>query len=293
MKGSKGGIQMPRAIWSGAISFGLVSVPVKLYPAIQQKDVSFHQLDESSGARIKYKRVSAKSGREVPYEKIVKGYETGKGSYVVVKPEELEAIDPKATHSIDIEDFVDLEEIDPIYFEHTYYLAPGPGGTKAYHLLLEALKDSGKVAIGKVVIRTKQYLAAIRPYDGILALETMYFPDEIREAEDLKPDRTRITDKELKMARQLIESMSSSFDPEKYKDEYRARVMELIKKKARKPEYTVEEEVAEEPAAVTDLMEALRRSVEDSAGASKSGAHRPTRRRRSPGTKRRAKSRKS
>lgn len=267
---------MPRAIWSGAISFGLVSVPVKLYPAIQQKDVSFHQLDESSGARIRYKRVSAKSGREVPYEKIVKGYETGKGSYVVVKPEELEAIDPKATHTVDIEDFVDLEEIDPIYYEHTYYLAPGSGGNKAYQLLLEALKGSEKVAIGKVVLRTKQYLAAIRPYDGILALETMYFPDEIRSPEDLKPERTRVSDKELKMARQLIDSMSSSFDSEKYKDEYRARVLDLIHKKARKPEFTVEEEVAEEPAAVTDLMEALRRSVEESAGGGKrKPAHRP------------------
>lgn len=267
---------MPRSIWSGAISFGLVSVPVKLYPAIQQKDVAFHQLDESSGARIKYKRVSAKTGREVPYEKIVKGYETGKGSYVVVKPEELEAIDPKATHSVDIEDFVDLAEIDPIYYEHTYYLAPGQGGNKAYHLLLEALKDSEKVAIGRVVIRTKQYLAAIRPYDGVLALETMYFPDEIRSTKDLKPDRSRVSDKELKMARQLIESMSSSFDPEKYTDEYRDRVLALIRKKAKQPEYTVEEEVAEEPAAVTDLMEALRRSVEESAAPKrKAGAHRP------------------
>jgi DNA end-binding protein Ku len=264
---------MPRAIWSGAISFGLVSVPVKLYPAIAQKDVAFHQLDESSGARIKYKRVSSKSGREVPYEKIVKGYETGKGHYVVVKPEELESLDPKTTHTIDIEDFVDLEEIDPIFFEHTYYLAPGPGGAKAYRLLLEALKDSSKVAIGKVVIRTKQYLAAIRPYDDILALETMYFPDEIRPAQDLKPERTRITDKELKMARQLIESMSASFDPDKYHDEYRERVLDLVRKKAKKPEYTVEETAAEEPAAVTDLMEALRQSVESTTASSK--AHRP------------------
>src|SRR5688500_4987098 len=166
---------MPRVIWRGSVRFGLVNVPVKPYPAVRQPDIHFTQFEEGTGARIKYKRVSEKTGKEVPWEKIVKGYEFAKGRYVTIEPEELEAFQPRVTRTIDIEDFVDLEDIDPIYYEHTYYLAPasGEGGAaKAYKLLLEAMEQQGKVAIGRVVIRTKQYLSAIRPLDGVLALST-------------------------------------------------------------------------------------------------------------------------
>jgi len=259
---------MARAIWSGAISFGLVTVPIKMYTAVRQKDISFHQVDAKSGARIKYKRVSAKTGREVPYEQISKGYELEDDRYVVLDPEELEALDPKVTHTIDIEDFVDLAEIDPIYYERTYFLGADKGGEKAYALLRKAMEDAGKVAIGRVVIRTKQYLAAIRPYERGLALETMYYPDEVVDigSIDTVPERAaRVGERELKMAKQLIDSLSAEFDPDKYKDEYRKRVLDLIKKKAKGKTIEIEEGVEETPK-VVDLIEALRRSVETTSG---------------------------
>jgi DNA end-binding protein Ku len=258
---------MPRSIWSGAISFGLVSVPVKLYSAISQKDVSFHQIDKSSGARIRYKRVSEKTGREIPYERIAKGYELDGDEYVVIDPKELEKFAPDATRRIDVEDFVDLSEIDPIYFEHAYYLAPDKGGDKAYMLLRKAMEKSGRIGIGKVVIRGKEYLAAIRPYgSNAIALETMLFPDEVVDVDTIPalPDRrTSVSDKELRMATQLIDALSGEFDPEKYKDEYRERVLQFIKKKAKGGTVTIEEEQPSRPA-VADLMEALRASVEES-----------------------------
>jgi DNA end-binding protein Ku len=255
---------MPRALWSGSISFGLVNVPVKLYSAVSQKDVRFHQLEKGTNARIHYKRVSEKTGREVPYEKIVKGYELDDGRYVVVDPEELKELDPEATGTIDVEDFVALAEIDPIYYEHTYYLVPDKGGDKAYRLLHEAMSNSEKVALGKVVIRQKQYLAAIRPLDGALALNTMLFADEVVPLENLKglPDRrTKVGAQELKMAKQLVESLSGEFDPWKYHDDYRERVEDLLKKKA-KGEAVEVEEGPERRATVVDLMEALRQSLE-------------------------------
>jgi DNA end-binding protein Ku len=240
---------------------------VKLFSAISQKDVSFHQIDKSSGARIRYKRVSEKTGREIPYERIAKGYEIDKDEYVVIDPKELEKFTPDATRRIDIEDFVDLAEIDPIYFEHPYFLAPDRGGDKAYALLRTAMEKSGKIGIGKVVIRNKEYLAAIRPYGAkALALETMLFPDEINDVEEVPglPDRrAKVTDKELKMANQLIGSLSGEFDPDKYHDEYRESVMDFIKKKSKGGTVTIEEEAPERPA-VIDLMDALRASVEES-----------------------------
>ena len=258
---------MARAIWSGAINFGLVSVPVKLFTAVKPKDIAFHQVDEKTCARIRYKRVSDKTGREVPYEKIAKGYEIGDDKYVVIEPKELEELTPEATHTIDIEDFVELEQIDPIYYEHTYFLAPDTGGDKAYTLLLKAMKDSQKVAIGRVVIRTKEYLAAIRPYERALALETMYFPDEIVSVDDIRglPKQQRPADREMKMAKQLIDSLSTDFDPDKYHDEYRKRVEGLIKKKAKGQTITIHEEAKETPK-VVDLIEALKASVEQSGG---------------------------
>ncbi|MGH2794787.1 MAG: Ku protein [Actinomycetota bacterium] len=256
---------MPRPIWSGAISFGLVSVPVKLFAAVSQKDVWFHQIDKQSGSRIRYKRVSEKTGREIPYDRIAKGYEIDDERYVVIDKEELDRFAPNATKRIDIEDFVDLEEIDPIFYEHTYFLSPDKGGDKAFALLRKAMEDSDKIGIGRVVIRTKQYLAAVRPYGkkGI-ALETMYFPDEIVDEEEIPglPDRMpRVSDKELSMARKLVESLGSEFDPGKYHDEYRERVLDFLKKKAKGKTVKIEEP-AEETAAVTDLMEALKASVE-------------------------------
>ena len=258
---------MARAIWSGAINFGLVSVPVKLYTAVKPKDIAFHQVDEKTGARIRYKRVSEKTGREVPYEQIAKGYEVEDDEYVVIEPKELEEIAPEATHTIDIEDFVELAQIDPIYYEHTYFLAPDTGGDKAYTLLHKAMADSEKVAIGRVVIRTKEYLAAIRPYDRALALETMYFPDEVVDVKEVRglPKQQRVSDREMKMAKQLIDSLSADFDPDKYHDEYRKRVESLIKKKAKGETITIHEEAKETPK-VVDLIEALKASVEQSGG---------------------------
>src|ERR1700739_4645097 len=175
---------MPRAIWSGAISFGLVNVPVKLYSATSPKTVRFHQLSGKTGARIKQKRVDPSTGEEVAYEDIVKGYELTPERYVMIGPDELEALDPKATKTIDIEEFVEISDIDPIYYDHSYYLAPAAGGAKAYRLLLEAMRESGKVGIGKVVIRSKQQLCALRPTGDVLALTTMLWGDEV-----LSPDR--------------------------------------------------------------------------------------------------------
>jgi DNA end-binding protein Ku len=255
---------MARAIWSGAISFGLVNVPVKLYTATSPKAVRFHQLSAKTGARIKQKRVDASTGEEVAFEDIVKGYELTPDRYVTIASDELDALDPKATHTIDIEEFVDLVEIDPIYYDHNYYLAPSAGGAKAYRLLLEAMRESGKIAVGRFVLRSKQQLCALRPVGDALALTTMLFGDEV-----LSPDRldeldslseAEASDRELRMAQQLIESLSAEFDPTKFRDEYRDRVLELIERKASGEEIAVLPE-APEPAAAPDLMAALEASL--------------------------------
>jgi DNA end-binding protein Ku len=255
---------MARAIWSGAVSFGLVAVPVKLYPATEQQDIRFHQFKDGTQQRIRYKRVSEQTGREVAYEDIVKGYEVEKDNFVIVTPEELEAAAPEKTRTIEIEDFVDLGDIDPIYYEKTYYLAPEDqaGAEKAYALLLKAMKDEGKVGIGRFVMRTKEYLAAIRPMDGILALETMFFPDEIRQSSEVEnvPVRARAAERELKMAKQLIGSLATDWDPKRYHDEYRERVLKLIRDKAKGREIVLPEAPTETK--VRDLMEALRASIE-------------------------------
>ncbi len=255
---------MARAIWSGAISFGLVNVPVKLYSATSPKTVRFHQISGKTGARIKQKRVDSSTGEEVSFEDIVKGYELSPDHYVLIDPDELEALDPKATRTIDIEDFVDLDQIDPIYYDHTYYLAPAPGGAKPYRLLLDAMKASGKVAIGRLVLRTKQQLCALRPAGDALALSTMLFGDEV-----LKPDRlddldqvaeTETTERELGMAQQLIDTLSGEFDPSHYKDEYRDRVLSLIERKAAGEEIAAVPQ-AEEETPAPDLMAALEASL--------------------------------
>src|ERR1700679_3993184 len=229
-------MRMPRAIWSGAISFGLVNVPVKMYSATSPKTVRFHQLSSKTGTRIKRKRVDPWPGDEVAFEDIVKGYELSPDRYVLIEPEELEALDPKATKTIDIEEFVDLAEIDPIYYDHSYYLAPATGGAKAYQLLLAAMREAGKVAIGRVVIRSKQQLCALRPVGDAMALSTMLFGDEVLSADRLDEldglEEADATKRELTMAQQLIDSLSAEFDPTKFKDEYREQVLDLIERKA-------------------------------------------------------------
>jgi DNA end-binding protein Ku len=255
---------MARAIWTGAISFGLVNVPVKLYSATSPKTVRFHQLSSKTGGRIRQKRVDSTTGDEVPFEDIVKGYEITPDRYVVITPEELETLDPKVTKTIDVEDFVDLVDIDPIYFDHSYYVAPATGGAKAYRLLLDAMRESGKVALCRIVIRSKQQLCALRPTGDVLTLSTMLFGDEV-----LAPDRldeldsvseAEASERELAMARQLIDSLSSDFEPSKYRDEYRDAVLALIERKAGGEEIAVQP-AAEEEQAVPDLMAALEASL--------------------------------
>jgi DNA end-binding protein Ku len=262
---------MPRSIWSGAISFGLVNVPVKLYSAVSKKTVRFHQLHGETGSRIQQRRVDPTTGEEVSYEDIVKGYEVGKDRYVVVTPDELEALDPEKTRSIDIEDFVDESEIDPIYYDHPYYLAPAQGAEKPYRLLLDAMKQAGKVAIARVVIRNKEQLVAIRPSDNVLTMSTMNFadevvpPDKLDEIGESDGTKEKTTKRELDMAQQLIDSLTSDFDPSKYHDTYRERVLDLIERKAAGEEIAAAPE-APEPAPVPDLMAALEASLQEAKG---------------------------
>jgi DNA end-binding protein Ku len=268
---------MPRAIWSGSISFGLVNVPVKLYSAVHRENLAFHQFEEGTNARVRNKRVSEKTGKEVAYEDIVKGYEVKKGQYVMVDPDELAEFAPRATRTIDIEDFVALDEIDPINYDATYYLAPekSDGAQKAYVLLRKAMEDQNKIAIGRLVMRSKQYLAAIRPYEGGLAVSTMLFHDEIvpvSEIPDVPTGRSapKAAPSEVKMAGQIIESMTREWDPKRYEDTYRIEVLDFLKKKAAGEEI-VTEEAPEEQAEVVDLMSALEASLE---AAKKSGSTR-------------------
>ena len=268
---------MARSIWSGAISFGLVNVPVKLFSAVSRQTVRFNQLNQETGNRIQQKRVDPETGEEVGFDQIVKGFELTKDRYVVVTPDELDALDPERTRTIDIEDFVDLEDIDPIYYDHPYYLVPDKGAAKAYGLLLNAMEASGKVAIARVVIRSKEALVAIRPADDLLVMETMIFHDEVVPHDDLDDlpaaKDLKASERELKMAQQLIDSLSSEFDPSKYRDEYRDKVLDLIERKASGEEIAVQPE-APAPAKVPDLMAALEASlaaVKDDTGGKSDG----------------------
>jgi DNA end-binding protein Ku len=254
---------MARAIWKGTISFGLVNVPVKLFSAVQKKTVRFHQLHAADGMRIQQKRICPEDGKEVPYDRVVRGFEVSPERYVVIKPEELEALDPEKTRTIDVEGFVDLDEIDPVYFDHPYYVAPDTGGAKAYKLLLTALQEANKVAIARVVLRSKEYLAALRAADGVLTMETMLFHDEViapDDLDDLPRGDVKASQREVAMARQLIDSLSTDFEPEKYRDEYRDRVLELIERKAEGEEIPVEP-VPKRSKKVPDLMAALEASL--------------------------------
>ena len=258
---------MPRSIWTGAISFGLVTVPVKLYSAVSRKTVRFHQLNGKTGVRIQQKRVDPTTGDEVAYEDIVKGYELTPDRYVLIEPGELEALDPKKTKSIEIEDFVALDEIDPIYFDHPYYLAPGAGGAKPYKLLLEAMRDTGRVAIATVVIRSKQQLVAVRPIgDHVLGMATMVFPDEIIDPDSIDEigavEEIEVNDRELAIAEQLVESLATEFDADKFRDSYREEVLALIERKAAGEQIAVQPAAEEAEVPVPDLMSALKASLD-------------------------------
>jgi DNA end-binding protein Ku len=257
---------MPRAIWTGSLGFGLVNVPVKLYTATEDRDISFHQLAADTGERIRYKRVGEESGKEIAYQDIVKGYEVESGRYVLVTPEELEGVEPGRSRTIEIEDFVDLDDVDPVYFQKTYYIAPADkeGASKPYALLRETMEEAGKVGIARFVLRNKQHLAAVRPRSDVLVLETMYFADEVRipsKIDELDPKAApSISAREKAAAKQLVQALSSEWDPERYEDTYRTRVLELIEAKAGGEEVVTQPEVAE-PTNVVDLMKVLEASV--------------------------------
>jgi DNA end-binding protein Ku len=276
--------QAMKTIWKGAISFGLVTIPVKVYGATEEKTLRFNQLHAPDGGRIRYKRVCSIDGEEVSYGDIVKGYEYEKDHYVTLSDEELDGLPVKTARAIDIERFVDAEQIDPIYFQRSYYLVPDGTGVKAYHLLREAMGDDGKVALAKVAFRDKEHLATVRLRENVLVLETMFWPDEIRAARfDELDEEVELRPQEIKMARSLIDSLTDDFEPKDFQDEYRAALEDLISKKVQGEEVTYAEPA--EPSKVVDLMDALRASVE-AAQASKPSGDRAASRSKSTRTRR-------
>jgi len=260
---------MARVIWSGALAFGLVNIPVGLYAATEDKTVHFNQFQKGTSDRIRYKRVNERTGEEVPFKEIVKGREVDDDTYVLVTDEDLESVEPGRTRTIDITDFVDLSEVDPMYFQRTYYLAPrGDGADRSYELLHQAMAATNRAGIATLVMRSKEYLVAVRPQENILALETMYFADEIRDPVDAtgyEPVGRPAKPRELTIARQLIESMTTDWDPEQYHDTYRERVEELIESKRNGEEIETSEPAAK-ASKVVDLTEMLRQSVAEAKG---------------------------
>ena len=274
-----------RSIWRGAISFGMVSIPVKLYSATEQKDVRFRLLHKTAGAPIQEKRICTADGQEVEWKDLVRGYEVGKGEYVILDPEEIDAAKPESATTVEIGDFVKLTEVDPIYFEKSYFLEPTDVGAKPFTLLKRALEETERSAVARVVIRTKERLALIRPYDDTLILETMFWPDEIRSTGSLdvpEGDEARVRSKELEMARSLVENLSDRFKPGEYRDEYRAALEELIARKLKGEQRSAKRRKPEPK--VTDLMEALKRSVEASRSSHRA-AEKPARRARTGKTR--------
>jgi DNA end-binding protein Ku len=264
---------MARAIWKGSISFGLVNIPIALYPATRREEFKFRLLRKSDLSPVNYKRVAEKDGKEVPWDQIVKGYEYEKGKYVVLKDEDFQRVDLEATQTVDIQDFVELDEIDPIFFYKPYYLEPQKGGDKAYVLLRDALKDSKKVGIAKVVIKTREYLAGVKPEDGALVLELMHFADELADMSNLHiPKKVEVGKREMDMAKSLIGSMSSKWNPEKYHDDYREALMEVIEEKVEAGGKEIEEKPkkAPKPTKVIDLVSVLQKSLEETGAKRKS-----------------------
>ena len=260
---------MARAIWKGSISFGLVNIPIALYPATRREELKFRLLRKTDLSPVNYKRVAEKDGKEVPWDQIVKGYEYEKGRYVLLQDEDFQRVDIEATQTVDIQDFVELDEIDPIFFYKPYYLEPQKGGDKAYALLRDALKDSKKVGMAKVVIKTREYLAGVKPEDGALVLELMHFADELADASKLHiPKKVEVGKREMTMAKSLIDSMSSKWNPEKYKDDYREALMEVIEAKVEAGGKEIEEKPskAPKPTKVIDLVSVLQKSLEETGG---------------------------
>src|SRR5229473_1093499 len=255
-----------RAIWKGSISFGLVNIPIALYPATRKEELRFRLLRAKDLSPVNYQRVAEADGKEVPWDEIVKGYEYEKGNFIVLKDEDFQRVDLEATQTVDIQDFVKLDEIDPMFFYKPYYLEPQKGGDKAYTLLREALKDTNKVGVAKVVIKTRQYLAGVKPEDGALVLELMHFADELADPEKLHvPKKTEVGKREMTMAKSLIDSMSSKWNPEKYKDDYREALMEVIEEKVEAGGKEIEEKPrkAPKPTKVIDLVSVLQKSLEE------------------------------
>jgi DNA end-binding protein Ku len=264
-----------RAIWKGSISFGLVNIPIALYPATRREDLTFRLLRATDLSPVNYKRVAEADGKEVPWDEIVKGYEYEKGKYVVLKDEDFQRVDLEATQTVDIQDFVDEEEIDPMFFYKPYYLEPQKGGDKAYVLLRDALADSKKVGIAKVVIKTRQYLAGVKAEHGVLVLELMHFAEELAEADKLRvPQKTEPGKRETNMAKALIDSMSSKWNPEKYRDDYREALMEVIEKKVEAGGKQIETKPkkAPKPTKVIDLVSVLQKSLEQTCAQKKATA---------------------
>jgi DNA end-binding protein Ku len=270
---------MARAIWSGSISFGLLNVPVKLYSAVARRGISLREIRESDGARIRHRRVAEGTDEEVPYEKIQKAFEITSGNYVPISRDEMAALAPEKTRAVEVQDFVDLDQIDPIYFDSPYYLGPAEGAEKAYSLLASAMERSGKVAIARFVFRNKEHLAALRADDGVLTLTTMRFADEVvppDELDDVLPDRKpKVAAKEVEMAEQLIDSLTSDFDPGAYRDEYREELMSLIERKAEGKEIVAPEAPEREATKAPDLMAALEESIAAVKGKSDGRARKP------------------
>lgn len=261
-----------RAIWKGSISFGLVNIPIAVYPATRREELKFRLLRAKDHSPVNYKRVAEKDGKEVPWDQIVKGYEYEKGKFVVLDEKDFQRVDLEATQTVDIQDFVDLEEIDPMYFYKPYHLEPQKGGDKAYVLLREALAQSNKVGIAKVVIKTRQYLAGVKPLKHALVLELMHFAEELADAEKLNvPKKLEVGKREKEMAKALVESMSSSWDPEKYHDDYREALMEVIEEKVESGGKEIEEKpkAKKESNKVIDLVAVLQESLAKSQGAKK------------------------
>lgn len=256
---------MPRSIWTGAISFGLVNIPIRLVTAVDEKTVRFRQIRRGDNSRIRHRRVAQADGEEVTQEDIVKGYELAPDQYVVIEPDELRTLDPKSSRTIDIEDFVELADIDPIYFDSSYYLVPQETAQKPYRLLHEAMQASGKAAVARFVLRSKQYLAVLRPLGDAIAVSTMVYHDEVvptARLDGLPGEDVEVDDRELRMAEQLIDSMTSAWEPEKYADTYREKVLDLIEQKAAGQEIVSVPDAEKESGDVVDLMAALEQSLQ-------------------------------
>jgi len=288
---------MARAIWSGSISFGLLNVPVKLYSAVARRGISLREIRESDGARIRHRRVAEGTDEEVPYEKIVKAFEISPDRYVPLSKDEMASLDPKKTRAIEVQDFVEIAEIDPIYFDSPYYLGPADGAEKAYSLLAQAMEESGKVAIARFVFRNKEHLAAIRPSsEGVLTLTTMRFADEVVppvELDDVLPEgKPKVAKREVEMAEQLIDSLTRSFDPSIYRDEYREELLAMIERKAAGEEVMAAPQEEREPTKAPDLMAALEESIAAVQGKRDGQATKPAAKKRQPKAKTKAKAKK-